>query len=187
MFLSERPAGVSGSAVTASMEGTRPVLIELQALVAPTSFATPKRMAIGAGSQPGDHDHGGVGETAGSISAESGRLCQCGGRRQLDEPAVDLAVAVSLASSFRDRPTGPKDVLIGEVGLTGEVRGVTRLEQRVAEAANMGFQRAILPKKTKRGWTPPDNLESDGLNLWKKHWKRRWEGRIIERREKESL
>ncbi|MFD1395712.1 DNA repair protein RadA [Kroppenstedtia eburnea] len=159
MFLSERPAGVSGSAVTASMEGTRPVLIELQALVAPTSFATPKRMASGL-------DHNRVTMIMAVLEKRLGLFLQnqdayvnvVGGVR-LDEPAVDLAVAVSLASSFRDRPTRPKDVQIGEVGLTGEVRGVTRLEQRVAEAANMGFQRAILPRKNQRGWTPPDHLD----------------------------
>ena len=159
MFLSERPTGVSGSAVTASMEGTRPVLIELQALVAPTSFATPKRMASGL-------DYNRVTMIMAVLEKRLGMFLQnqdayvnvVGGVR-LDEPAVDLAVCVSLASSFRDHPTHPKDVLIGEVGLTGEVRGVSRLEDRVKEAANMGFQRAIIPAKNKRGWTPPTNLE----------------------------
>ncbi|MFC4075448.1 DNA repair protein RadA [Salinithrix halophila] len=159
MFLSERPSGVAGSAVTASMEGTRPVLIELQALVAPTSFATPKRMASGL-------DHHRVTMIMAVLEKRLGLFLQnqdayvnvVGGVR-LDEPAVDLAVAISLASSFRDSPTQPKDVFIGEVGLTGEVRGVTRLEQRVAEAANMGFKRAVLPLKNQRGWNPPKNLD----------------------------
>ncbi|OYD06567.1 DNA repair protein RadA [Paludifilum halophilum] len=159
MFLSERPTGVAGSAVAASMEGTRPVCIELQALVSPTSFATPKRMAAGL-------DHNRVTMIMAVLEKRLGMFLQnqdayvnvVGGVR-LDEPAVDLAVAVSLASSFRDRVTHPKDVFIGEVGLTGEVRGVTRLEQRVAEVSNMGFQRAVLPAKSRKGWTHPKKME----------------------------
>ncbi|QKG85625.1 DNA repair protein RadA [Kroppenstedtia pulmonis] len=159
MFLSERPSGVAGAAVAASIEGTRPVLIELQALVAPTSFATPRRMAAGL-------DHNRVTMIMAVLEKRLGMFLQnqdayvnvVGGVR-LDEPAVDLAVAVSLASSFRDQITRPKDVFIGEVGLTGEVRGVSRLEQRTAEASNMGFQRVILPAKNRRGWSPPKQLE----------------------------
>lgn len=159
MFLSQRPHGVAGSAVTASMEGTRPVLIELQALVSATSFATPKRMAAGL-------DHNRVTMIMAVLEKRLGLFLQnqdayvnVVGGVKLDEPAVDLAVAVSLASSFRDRPTGAKDVFIGEVGLTGEVRGVTRLEQRVAEVHNMGFTRVIVPGKNRRGWSPPTGLE----------------------------
>jgi DNA repair protein RadA/Sms len=159
MFLSERPSGVAGSAVAASIEGTRPVLIEMQALVAPTSFATPKRMASGL-------DHHRVTMIMAVLEKRLGMFLQnqdayvnvVGGVR-LDEPAVDLAVAVSIASSFRDRATRPKDVFIGEVGLTGEVRGVTRLEQRVAEVHNMGFERAFVPAKNRRGWTPPKGID----------------------------
>lgn len=159
MFLSERPHGVAGSAVTASMEGTRPVLIELQALVSPTSFATPKRMAQGL-------DHHRVTMIMAVLEKRLGMFLQnqdayvnVVGGVKLDEPAVDLAVAVSLASSFRDQSTRPKEVFIGEVGLTGEVRGVARLEQRVAEVRNMGFKRAVVPAKNRRGWTPPPDLE----------------------------
>jgi DNA repair protein RadA/Sms len=82
---------------------------------------------------------------------------------RLDEPAVDLSIAVSLASSFRDRPVSPFDLFIGEVGLTGEVRGVSRIEQRVAEAHNMGFQRVVIPEKNCRGWTPPNGMELIGV------------------------
>jgi len=82
---------------------------------------------------------------------------------RLYEPAVDLAVAVSVASSFRDRPTGPRDVYVGEVGLTGEVRSVARLEQRLAEARQMGFQNAIVPRKNLRSLTPPEGLKIIGV------------------------
>ncbi|PTX58144.1 DNA repair protein RadA/Sms [Melghirimyces profundicolus] len=159
MFLSERPAGVAGSAVTASMEGTRPVLIELQALVSPTSFATPKRMASGLDPNRVTMIMAVLEKRLGMFLQNQDAYVNVVGGVRLDEPAVDLAVAVSLASSFRDRPTRPKDVVIGEVGLTGEVRGVTRLENRVAEAANMGFRRVVVPAKNRKGWTPPKNLE----------------------------
>ncbi|MFC7442694.1 DNA repair protein RadA [Laceyella putida] len=163
MFLSGRPVGAPGTAVAASMEGTRPVLIELQALVAPTSFATPKRMATGV-------DHNRVTMIMAVLEKRLGFFMQnqdayinvVGGVR-LDEPAVDLAMAISLASSFRDVSTSAHDLFIGEVGLTGEVRGVSRIEQRVAEAANMGFRRVVIPEKNRRGWTPPKGVELIGV------------------------
>ncbi|TCS94234.1 DNA repair protein RadA [Hazenella coriacea] len=164
LFLSGRPVGVPGTAVAASVEGTRPVLVELQALVAPTSFATPKRMATGV-------DHHRVTMIIAVLEKRLGMFLQnqdaylnvVGGVR-LDEPAVDLSIAVSLASSFREKSTGISDLFIGEVGLTGEVRGVSRIEQRVAEAYNMGFKRIIFPEKNRRGWTPPKGMELIGVN-----------------------
>jgi DNA repair protein RadA/Sms len=164
LFLSGRPVGAPGTAVTASMEGTRPVLVELQALVAPTSFATPKRMAAGI-------DYNRVTMIMAVLEKRLGFFLQnydayinvVGGVR-IDEPAVDLSVAVSLASSFRDVAVSPFDLFIGEVGLTGEVRGVSRIEQRVAEAHNMGFKRVILPEKNGQGWTPPKGIELIGVN-----------------------
>jgi len=163
MFLSGRPVGVPGTAVAASMEGTRPVLVELQALVTPTSFATPKRSTTGV-------DHQRVTMIMAVLEKRLGLFLQnqdayinvVGGVR-LDEPAIDLAVAISLASSFRDKPTSPYDLFVGEVGLTGEVRGVSRIEMRVAEAANMGFKRAIIPEKNLRGMTATKGLELIGV------------------------
>ncbi len=163
MFLSERPMGVAGSAVAASLEGSRPVLVEVQALVAPTGLATPRRMATGL-------DHHRVSMILAVLEKRLGLFLQnqdayinvVGGMR-LDEPAVDLAVAVSVASSFRDRPTGPRDVFVGEVGLTGEVRSVARLEQRLAEARQMGFENAIIPQKNCRSLTPPEGLRIIGV------------------------
>ena len=163
LFLSGRPVGAPGTAVTASMEGTRPVLVELQALVAPTSFATPKRMAAGI-------DYNRVTMIMAVLEKRLGLFLQnydayinvVGGVR-IDEPAVDLSVAVSLASSFRDVAVSPFDLFIGEVGLTGEVRGVSRIEQRVAEAHNMGFKRVILPEKNCQGWTPPKGIGLIGV------------------------
>lgn len=164
LFLAERPVGVAGSTVVASMEGTRPVLVELQALVAPTSFATPRRMATGV-------DHQRVAMIMAVLEKRVGLMLQnqdayvnvAGGVR-LDEPAVDLAVAVSIASSFRDHATNPHDVVIGEVGLTGEVRGVSRIEQRIREAHKLGFKRVIIPSKNIRGLDVPPDIEVIGVS-----------------------
>ncbi|SID41969.1 DNA repair protein RadA [Mycobacteroides abscessus subsp. abscessus] len=83
---------------------------------------------------------------------------------KLDEPAIDLAIAVSIASSFRDKPTQASDCIIGEVGLTGEVRRVSRIEQRVQEAAKLGFERIILPAKNLGGWDSPPGVQLIGVN-----------------------
>jgi len=164
MFLQERPLGVAGSTVVASLEGTRPVLVEMQALVSATNFPSPRRMATGI-------DHHRLALIIAVLEKRMGMFLQnqdayvnVAGGIKLDEPAVDLAMAVAIASSFRDMPTQPFDVVFGEVGLTGEVRGVSRAEQRVKEAEKLGFKRIILPEKSLRGWKPPANIEIIGVN-----------------------
>jgi DNA repair protein RadA/Sms len=164
LFLSERPLGVSGSTVVASMEGTRPVLVELQALVATTHFPSPRRMSTGI-------DHHRMALIIAVLEKRNGMFLQTqdaylnvAGGVKLDEPAVDLAAAVSLASSFRDAPTKPYDVIFGEVGLTGEVRAVSRAEQRVKEAEKLGFKRVIMPEKSLKGWKTPQGIEVIGVN-----------------------
>ncbi|TDF91425.1 DNA repair protein RadA [Paenibacillus piri] len=164
LFLSERPLGVSGSTVVASMEGTRTVLVELQALVSPTNFPSPRRMATGI-------DHNRMALIIAVLEKRIGMFLQnqdayvnVAGGVKLDEPAVDLAIAVSIASSLREQPTQPFDVIFGEVGLTGEVRGVSRVDQRVKEAEKLGFRRVILPEKSLKGWTPPASIEIIGVN-----------------------
>src|SRR5690625_4567933 len=82
---------------------------------------------------------------------------------KLDEPAIDLAIAISIASSFRDQPTNPEDIYIGEVGLTGEVRRVSRIEQRVQEAAKLGFKRIFCSENNLDGWAPPSNIKVIGV------------------------
>lgn len=163
LFLSERPTGVAGSTVVASMEGTRPVLVELQALVSSTNFPSPRRMATGI-------DHHRLSLIIAVLEKRMGMFLQnqdayvnVAGGVKLDEPAVDLAVAVSLASSLRDRPTHPHDVVFGEIGLTGEVRAVSRIDQRVAEAMKLGFKRVILPETSMKGWKPPASIEVIGV------------------------
>jgi DNA repair protein RadA/Sms len=159
LFLSERPLGVSGSTVVASMEGSRPVLVELQALVAPTHFPSPRRMSSGL-------DHQRISLVIAVLEKRMGMFMQnqdayvnVAGGVKLDEPAADLAAAVSIASSFRDLPTKPYDVVFGEVGLTGEVRAVSRAETRVKEALKLGFKRVILPEQSIKGWQPPAGIE----------------------------
>jgi len=163
IFLEERSQGAAGSTVVASMEGTRPVLVEIQALISPTSFGNPRRMATGI-------DHNRVPLLMAVLEKRVGLLLQnqdaylkVAGGVKLDEPAIDLAVAVSIASSFRDKPTRPTDCVIGEVGLTGEVRRVSRIEQRVQEAAKLGFERIILPENNLGGWKGPEGIELIGV------------------------
>lgn len=164
IFLEERSQGASGSTVVASMEGTRPVLVEVQALISPTSFGNPRRMATGI-------DHNRVSLLMAVLEKRVGMLLQnqdaylkVAGGVKLDEPAIDLAIAVSIASSFRDKPTRPTDCLIGEVGLTGEVRRVSRIEQRVQEAAKLGFERIILPENNLGGWKGPEGVRLIGVS-----------------------
>jgi DNA repair protein RadA/Sms len=164
IFLEERSQGAAGSTVCASMEGTRPVLVEIQALISPTSFGNPRRMASGI-------DHNRVSLLMAVLEKRVGMLLQnqdaylkVTGGVKLDEPAIDLAVALSIASSFRDQSTRPADCMIGEVGLTGEIRRVSRIEQRVQEAAKLGFERVILPANNLGGWQAPAGIELIGVS-----------------------
>ncbi|GGD03706.1 DNA repair protein RadA [Thalassobacillus devorans] len=164
IFLEERSQGAAGSTIVASMEGTRPVLVEIQALISPTTFGNPRRMATGL-------DHNRVPLLMAVLEKRVGLLLQnqdaylkVAGGVKLDEPAIDLAVAISIASSFRNQASKADDVVVGEVGLTGEIRRVARIEQRVQEAAKLGFKRVIIPQKNLDGWTPPDNIKVVGVN-----------------------
>lgn len=103
-------------------------------------------------------------ETDGHVPAKSGCIPECCRGVKLDEPAIDLAVAISIASSFRDISTKPYDVFFGEVGLTGEVRGVSRAEMRVKEAAKLGFRRVIMPEKSMKGWKHPQDIQIIGVS-----------------------
>ena len=163
LFLSQRPIGVAGSTVVASMEGTRPVLVEIQALLSSTSFVTPRRMATGLDQQRVSLIMAVLEKRLGLFLQNQDAYVNVAGGVKLAEPAIDLAIAVSIASSFRDRPTNPDDVFIGEIGLTGEVRGVSRIEQRVAEAQKLGFNRVMIPAKNLKGWNHPKEIEIIGI------------------------
>ncbi len=163
IFLSERSYGLSGSTVVCSIEGTRPILVEIQALVTPTSYGTPQRTATGFDYRRLQMLLAVLEKREGlRLSAHDVFVNVAGGVR-LDEPAVDLGVIVAVASSFRDVPTDTGAVLIGEVGLGGEIRTVSQLDPRLKEAAKLGFDRAIVPKNNLKGYKPPSSLEVTGV------------------------
>ncbi|MGV3624698.1 MAG: DNA repair protein RadA [Archangium sp.] len=150
LFLAERPKGASGSVVTSTLNGTRPILVEVQALVAPTGYGTARRTAIGV-------DSNRVALLAAVLEKKEGvQLIGCdifvnvAGGMSLTEPASDLAVCAALVSSLQNRPVDQHTLILGEVGLAGEVRAVAQVEPRLAEAAKMGFRRVILPKGSAR-------------------------------------
>ncbi len=151
LFLSERDKEKSGSVVTSSMEGTRPILIEVQALVTPSNYGNPQRVATG-------FDYRrlsillAVLEKRGGyrLSANNVFLNIAGGVR-IVEPAVDLAVCCSIASSLLDRVVDNNSVVVGEVGLGGEVRSVGNIDKRIQEAERLGFDRIIIPRNNFKG------------------------------------
>jgi DNA repair protein RadA/Sms len=150
-FLLERPRGAAGSVVVSSLEGTRPLLLELQALVTPASFGTPRRTVLGA-------DYNRVCLLLAVLEKRLGLPLQsqdafvnvAGGGR-VGEPAADLGIALAAASSYLDRPVPGDVVVMGEVGLTGEVRAVTALPVRLKEAAALGFASAVVPRNNLSG------------------------------------
>jgi len=160
LFLLERPLQVPGSVVVASIEGTRPLMVELQALVSQTNFGVPRRTAIGV-------DFNRVSLLVAVLEKKLGfRLgamdvfVNVVGGLKLVEPAVDLAIATAIASSVRDIPVDPRLFVFGEVGLSGEIRAVAHGETRLKEAAKIGFAQAVIPAGNR------DKLrETFGLNL----------------------
>jgi DNA repair protein RadA/Sms len=164
LFLAERPFNVSGSVVVPSLEGTRPILVELQALVSPSNFGVPRRTAMGVDANRVSLLLAVLEKKVGlSISGQDIFVNVAGGVR-LEEPAVDLGIAAALASSFLDRPLPPNTIIFGEVGLTGEVRAVSQSDIRVKEAAKLGFTRCLLPRNNleKLSWKP--DLELIGVS-----------------------
>lgn len=147
LFLQERAAGQPGTAVAASVEGSRSLLVEVQALVAPAPFGgTPRRQVSGVDYQRAVIVLAVLERRCGiPLHSQDVYINVVGGVR-LDEPAADLAVALAVASAFYDLPVDPGTVIFGEVGLTGEVRGVRQAERRAREAFKLGFRRCILPK-----------------------------------------
>ena len=146
LFLSERGYGVSGSTVVCSLEGTRPILVEIQALVTPTSYNTPQRTVTGFPSQRLQMLLAVLEKRAGLAFSDHDVFVNVAGGVTLDEPAVDVGVALAAASSFRDIPADTGSALIGEVGLGGEIRTVSQIEPRLKEAAKLGFERAVIPE-----------------------------------------
>jgi DNA repair protein RadA/Sms len=147
-LLRDRGESVPGSAVVAAIEGSRPLLVEVQALVAPTHFANPQRVAQGIDPRRLAVVGAVLEKRAGLSLAGADVFVNVAGGIRLDEPAADLGLALALASSFRDRPLRPDLVAVGEIGLGGELRPVPQLERRLAEARRLGFRAAVVPKRS---------------------------------------
>jgi DNA repair protein RadA/Sms len=163
LLLAERPLDTPGSTVTAAMEGTRPILVEVQALTSPSSLAVPRRTSMGI-------DHNRLALLVAVLEKKVGLsmlhqdiFVNAVGGVRIDEPAVDLAITTAVASSFLDKPVDTHTVLLGEVGLTGEVRAVSRTDIRVREAAKLGFRRCILPQSNAERLTAIKSIEMIGV------------------------
>jgi DNA repair protein RadA/Sms len=163
VFLSERPAGAAGSVVTASMEGTRPILVELQALASATNFGTPRRTILGL-------DPNRVALLAAVMEKVLGMhlmgydiFMNVAGGVKVTEPAVDMAIVAAVASSFLDKPISDATLVLGEIGLTGEVRAIGQADTRIAESRKMGFHRCLLPKSNLKRLADIDGIEIEGV------------------------
>ncbi len=146
LFLSERPQNVSGSTVVACMEGTRPLLVEIQALVSPTTFGIPRRTSMGIDFNRVNLLIAVLEKKAGIHLGGMDVFTNVVGGLKIVEPAADIGIMASVISSFRERPINPKTFVFGEVGLSGEVRAVGQAEARIKEAAKIGFTKALVPK-----------------------------------------
>lgn len=162
-MLNGKPQGASGSVVTCAMEGTRPILLEVQALVCKTNFGLPRRTAAGT-------DYNRVNLLMAVLEKRAGfRLSDCdayvniAGGLKLNEPSLDLGIVMAIISSYKDKAIDDKTIVFGEVGLSGEVRGISTCETRVKEAAKMGFTTCILPKVSLANLTVPNGMRLVGI------------------------
>jgi DNA repair protein RadA/Sms len=163
VFLSERPAGAAGSVVTASMEGTRPILVELQALASATNFGTPRRTILGL-------DPNRVALLAAVMEKILGMhlmgydiFMNVAGGVKVTEPAMDMAIVAAVASSFLDKAVLDGTVVLGEIGLTGEVRAIGQADTRIGESRKMGFSRCLLPKSNLKRLPDIEGIEIEGV------------------------
>ncbi|NQK04239.1 DNA repair protein RadA [Streptococcus suis] len=163
VFLEERLDGATGSAIVVTMEGTRPILAEVQALVTPTMFGNAKRTTTGLDFNRASLIMAVLEKRAGLLLQNQDAYLKSAGGVKLDEPAIDLAVAVALASSYKDKPTNSQECFIGEIGLTGEIRRVNRIEQRINEAAKLGFTKVYAPKNSLTGIKVPKEITVIGV------------------------
>ena len=161
VFLASRAAGTSGSAVTALMEGTRPVLVEVQALAAPSGYGTPQRVATGLDPKRLAVLLAVLERRANRSFASLDVFVQVSAGVRLNEPGADLAVAAALVSSLTNQPTPADALFMGEIGLAGEVRPVAGVERRLAEAARLGFRRAF---GSGRHAAPPGGIQPVALD-----------------------
>jgi len=167
VFLEERLDGSTGSAIVCALEGTRPILVEIQALTTPTMFGNAKRTTSGLDFNRISLIIAVLEKRAGLLLQNQDAYLKSAGGVKLDEPAIDLAVAVAIASSYKEQPTDARECFVGEIGLTGEIRSVTRIEQRINEASKLGFKKMYAPKNSITGIKIPKNIELIGVSTLK--------------------
>jgi DNA repair protein RadA/Sms len=160
-LLSGRPTNVSGTCVTCVMEGSRPILAEIQGLAAASGFGTPRRMATGFDYNRMSLLLAVLEKRAGYFFSNLDAYVNVVGGLRLDEPACDLAVALAMVSSLKDKPIDEGTIVFGEIGLAGELRSVTHIDARISEAERLGFHRCILPYHSLKGIHSPH----DGIRL----------------------
>ena len=163
MLLSGRPLNVSGACVACTIEGTRPMLAEVQGLVSPTGFGNPRRMATGFDYNRLSLILAVLEKRAGYLFSNLDTYVNVVGGLWLDEPAMDLPVALALISGLKDVTVSSDTVAFGEIGLTGEIRSVSNADLRISEAARMGFKRVIVPYHNLSSLTKRDNIEVIGV------------------------
>lgn len=151
VFLSQRKPGASGSTVVASMEGSRPLLLEVQALVAPTSYGVPQRTTTGFDAKRLQMLLAVLEKRVGLHVGQYDVFVNVAGGVKAVEPAIDLGMALSIVSSLRDVPVDAQTVAIGEIGLGGEIRTIGQIEKRISEAKKLGFSRVLIPKNNLKG------------------------------------
>jgi DNA repair protein RadA/Sms len=164
LFLAERPQHSTGSVVVSSLEGTRPILVELQALVSSTSYAMPKRVANGVELSRVSLLLAVMEKRLGMHLSGQDVYVNVVGGMHIDEPAIDLGIVAAVTSSLREVAIEPGLLVLGEVGLGGEVRAVNQAELRIREAAKMGFKRCLLPERNLAKVDPIDGIELIGIN-----------------------
>ncbi len=162
-MLNGKPEGASGSVVACSMEGTRPVLLEVQALVCHSSFGIPRRTAAGTDLNRVNLLMAVLEKRAGLSLSNCDAYVNIAGGIRMSEPAIDLGIVMALASSFKDKAIDENTICFGEVGLSGEVRAVNMAQQRVAEARKLGFETCILPKVCVSGLTDTKGIKIIGV------------------------
>ena len=170
IFLSERPLGGSGSVVVPSMEGTRPILVEIQSLVTRSFLTLPRRTCIGVDANRLALILAILEKRKGMNFFDKDVFINVAGGVNVSEPAVDLGIAVAVASSALDRPVDPYTIFVGEVGLAGEIRTVMRAEARVAEAGKLGFRKCVLPQGNRRQLPHVEQPELLGVASLEECW-----------------
>ena len=163
-MLNGKPVGASGSVVVCSIEGTRPILIEIQALVCRTNFGIPRRQTTGTDFNRVNLLMAVLEKRAGMQIGDCDAYVNIAGGIKINEPALDLGIILAIVSSYKNRPIDEKTICFGEVGLSGEVRAVSQVEQRVLEAKKLGYETIFLPMVSMEGLEPIEGIRMIGIS-----------------------